>query len=89
MISLKSCSLNRQVKLKHYHESKTQNNDILVFVNHLSSNILCSSFSYFETFDMLSASSFKEHLNWNEQFAQCNAEEDLSEQIVHSNLNVP
>ncbi|XP_015777974.1 PREDICTED: TBCC domain-containing protein 1-like [Acropora digitifera] len=33
---------------------------------------------YFETFDMLSASSFKEHLNWNKQFAQCNTEEDLS-----------
>lgn len=32
---------------------------------------------YFETFDMLSTSSFKEHLNWNEHFACCSSQEEL------------
>ena len=32
---------------------------------------------YFETFDMLSGSSFKEHTSWNERFAQCKSEEEV------------
>ena len=36
-------------------------------------------FRYFETFDMLSGTSFKEHSNWNERFAQCKSQEELGE----------
>lgn len=32
---------------------------------------------YFETFDMLSGSSFKEHSSWNENFAQCKSVEQI------------
>lgn len=32
---------------------------------------------YFETFDMLSGSSFKEHSNWNESFSRCKSQEEI------------
>lgn len=32
---------------------------------------------YFETFDMLSGSSFKEHYGWNKSFAQCKSVEEI------------
>ena len=50
MVSLRSCSLHRQVKLKHYHQSKTQKNDILVFVNRLVMQNIVFMFQLFWDF---------------------------------------